>query len=47
MQRFIGLGIAPEIDTYRALLLAYSKGGDADKVQIYRALLMVVLVSLS
>lgn len=32
VERFIGLGITPEADTYRALLLAYSKGGDADKV---------------
>lgn len=31
-ERFIGLGIVPEVDTYRALMLAYSKGGDADKV---------------
>eukprot|EP00903_Cladosiphon_okamuranus_P021987 g20217.t1 len=30
--RFTGLGITPEVDTYRALMLAYSKGGDADKV---------------
>ncbi|CAM9188715.1 unnamed protein product [Ectocarpus sp. 4 AP-2014] len=32
VQRFIGLGVTPEVDTYRALLLAYSNGGDADKV---------------
>lgn len=32
VERFIGLGIAPEADTYRVLMLAYSKGGDADKV---------------
>lgn len=32
VQRFIGLGVTPEIDTYRALLVAYGSGGDADKV---------------
>ncbi|CAM9164248.1 unnamed protein product, partial [Hapterophycus canaliculatus] len=32
VQRFIGLGVTPHIDTYRALLIAYGSGGDADKV---------------
>ncbi|CAM9548080.1 unnamed protein product [Scytosiphon promiscuus] len=32
VQRFIGLGVTPETDTYRALLVAYGNGGDADKV---------------